>query len=273
MTEEPNNAGAPECGRLLRRAREGLGLSEDDVAEELRLSPFQIRALEEDDWEHLPGSTYARGYLRSYARLLNLDVDKLLAGATTQELEISPDARPTQGPRDEPEGGRAKRSSGGLVRAGVAVVALVAVLAAYLWQSEEASQFLSGLIGGPSNTGEDVAQPLYDDTGGNIVEDVEGLSTNAGGATGQGTLPEGWARVALEFQESSWVDLRDARGERLLYRSFQPGRRVATEGRPPFHLYLGNARAVEIEYAGRPIEPEIQPGRLFARFVLGAPDS
>ena len=254
MTEESNNAGAPECGRLLRRTREGLGLSEDDVAEELRLSPFQIRALEEDDWKHLPGSTYARGYLRSYARLLNLDPDKLLAGATTQEIEIPPDRRPPQGVRDEPVGGSADRSSGGSVRVWVAAVALIAALAGYLWQSEEDSEFLSGLIGGASDTGEYGTQRLD-------------------GATGQGTLPEGWARVALEFRESTWVDLRDARGERLLYRSFQPGRRVVTEGRPPFHLYLGNARGAEIEYAGRSIEPEIQPGRLFARFVLGAPES
>jgi cytoskeleton protein RodZ len=109
MTEEHESADIPECGRQLRRMREQLGLSIDDVAMELRLSGFQIQALEDDNWDQLPGTTYARGYLRSYARLLGLDGDQLLAGASTQEIEISrtepaiaarsPESRKTGGER------------------------------------------------------------------------------------------------------------------------------------------------------------------------------
>ena len=58
------------AGENLRSAREKYGLTLDDVAAELRLSAYQIRALEEDRYDDLPGETYVRGYLRAYSRLV-----------------------------------------------------------------------------------------------------------------------------------------------------------------------------------------------------------
>lgn len=65
-------------GKRLKKAREGLGLSAEDVAGELRLSVSQIKALERDDYTELPGATYVRGYLRSYARLVKIDEESVL---------------------------------------------------------------------------------------------------------------------------------------------------------------------------------------------------
>ena len=59
----------------LRAAREAAGLSLDEVAQQLKLAPRQVRALEEDDFGVLPGRTFVRGFVRNYARLLNLDAD------------------------------------------------------------------------------------------------------------------------------------------------------------------------------------------------------
>jgi cytoskeleton protein RodZ len=55
------------------------GLSLEQVAQQLKLAPRQVRALEEDDFAQLPGRTFARGFVRNYARLLNLDGEDLLA--------------------------------------------------------------------------------------------------------------------------------------------------------------------------------------------------
>lgn len=65
-------------GARLREARESMGLSVEDVAGELRLSVSQIKALEQDDYTELPGATYVRGYLRSYARLVKVDEEIVL---------------------------------------------------------------------------------------------------------------------------------------------------------------------------------------------------
>jgi cytoskeleton protein RodZ len=66
-------------GARLRLAREAAGLSLDQVAQQLKLAPRQVRALEDEDFAQLPGRTFARGFVRNYARLMNLDGDELLS--------------------------------------------------------------------------------------------------------------------------------------------------------------------------------------------------
>ena len=66
-------------GARLKAAREAAGLSLDQVAQQLKLAPRQVKALEDEDFARLPGRTFARGFVRNYARLLNLDGDDLLA--------------------------------------------------------------------------------------------------------------------------------------------------------------------------------------------------
>ena len=63
----------------LRAAREAAGMSVEQVAATLRLAPRQVVALEAGDWEALPGVAFVRGALRSYGRLVRVDVEALLA--------------------------------------------------------------------------------------------------------------------------------------------------------------------------------------------------
>ena len=86
---EPNES-AEElswAGQVLEQAREARNLSQRDVARQLHLPVNLIQALEENDLEALPAQIYLVGYLRNYARLLNLPVDKLMNEA---QLECQP---------------------------------------------------------------------------------------------------------------------------------------------------------------------------------------
>ena len=65
--------------RWLRMAREAAGLSIDAVAQQLKLAPRQVKALEDDDFAELPGRTFVRGFVRNYARLLRLDPEAVVA--------------------------------------------------------------------------------------------------------------------------------------------------------------------------------------------------
>ena len=62
----------PGPGEQLREAREAANLSIHEIAANLHLNSKTIRALEADDYENLPAPTFVRGYLRGYARLLDL---------------------------------------------------------------------------------------------------------------------------------------------------------------------------------------------------------
>ena len=66
-------------GAELKAAREGMDVSTREVADALNLPVNVIEALEADDFERLPPTVFTRGYLRSYARLLELSPESLLA--------------------------------------------------------------------------------------------------------------------------------------------------------------------------------------------------
>jgi cytoskeleton protein RodZ len=65
-------------GALLRSERENRGLSHEQLAQITRLRKRFLEALENEEWENLPPSVFVKGFIRSYAKALGLDEDKLL---------------------------------------------------------------------------------------------------------------------------------------------------------------------------------------------------
>ena len=73
-------------GQILRKCRESQQLSKKDVANSLKLGLHCIVALENDQYDQLPGNTYTRGYIRSYCGLLKIDPEVLL-----ERLQLEPE--------------------------------------------------------------------------------------------------------------------------------------------------------------------------------------
>ncbi len=85
-------------GLLLRKAREDQSRTREEAAHEINLRMDQLDALEHDQFERLPGDTFVRGYLRTYARWLHLDEDDVLAmyieqSGQSEEIALSKDLR------------------------------------------------------------------------------------------------------------------------------------------------------------------------------------
>lgn len=66
-------------GERLKRDRELRGVSRDEITAATRISPRFLEALENEQWERLPGGVFNRGFLRAVARFLGLDEDDLIA--------------------------------------------------------------------------------------------------------------------------------------------------------------------------------------------------
>ncbi|WP_434633564.1 helix-turn-helix domain-containing protein [Chromobacterium sp. CV08] len=76
---EHHDASAPGgIGARLRAAREEAGLGLGEVADRLKLSLRQLEAIERDDFAALPGATFVRGFVRNYARFLEVDPEPLM---------------------------------------------------------------------------------------------------------------------------------------------------------------------------------------------------
>jgi cytoskeletal protein RodZ len=82
---QDNNAGMPTVAEQLRGAREGQGLTIHQVAELTKIKSEHIRCLESGDYDTFSAPVYIRGFVRTYASLLKLEVPVIIA-ALEEEL-------------------------------------------------------------------------------------------------------------------------------------------------------------------------------------------
>jgi cytoskeletal protein RodZ len=67
-----------ELGQRLRNARQSQGISISQAATETRILQRYLEALEDGDYQYLPGDVYARGFIRNYALYLKIPVEELI---------------------------------------------------------------------------------------------------------------------------------------------------------------------------------------------------
>ncbi|WP_194286382.1 helix-turn-helix domain-containing protein [Rhodocyclus gracilis] len=115
-----------DVGGRLRSAREEKGLTLTEAAQSLKLSARQIAALESGDWSQLPGPTFVRGFLRNYARLLQIDIAPLLVALDAEQPVAPPPklALPPGAGGTLPQDGRPERRDTLVVLGGLALVVL-----------------------------------------------------------------------------------------------------------------------------------------------------
>lgn len=143
-------------GRRIRETRERLGISRERLAEQLRLHPKLVVALEEDRYDDISAPLFVRGYLRNVAKVLELDEKTLLAGYD-QFLSVE----------SAPELSRVSRqpdTSGFDLRVvqfgGIAIACVTLVLAVLWWQSRDRQPVLEGDVaaGMPADVADELAR-------------------------------------------------------------------------------------------------------------------
>ena len=65
-------------GALLCAARQSAGLSQKQVADQLHITVHYVRSIEQDAYEKLPGTIFAKGYIKRYAEILGMNADELV---------------------------------------------------------------------------------------------------------------------------------------------------------------------------------------------------
>ena len=145
-------AQAPTVGQALQALRLAKGWSLDEVSSRIKFSSRQIQALENEQWDKLPGGVSLRGLIRSYARLLGADATAIVASLEAQigpPPAPSPRTRPMAVPVHPHDDDRAGMSWGWLL----IILALLAALLAYaFWQGWLPADWLPGSWFSPANT-------------------------------------------------------------------------------------------------------------------------
>ena len=89
----------PGPGQRLRQARLRRGLDLTQVARDLRLTPERVKAIENEDYSRLPDVVFVVGYVKTYARLLDLDPEAL---GEAYRAALAPPARKASAPPAAP---------------------------------------------------------------------------------------------------------------------------------------------------------------------------
>ncbi|MFZ5810617.1 MAG: RodZ domain-containing protein [Thermodesulfobacteriota bacterium] len=123
-----------ELGALFKEERERRGLSQNDVIEKIKIGRSILVAIEEGEEGGLPHPVYAKGFIKNYAKLLDLDPDEI-GDAFARALGEIPESRITpQHELNEPVSSTRGFAPGGRVfRYFLGAVLLLAVAVGVLW--------------------------------------------------------------------------------------------------------------------------------------------
>lgn len=265
------------CGTRLRQAREAAGLTLEDVGQRLRMPVQVVKSLEQEQWQKLGAPVFVRGQLRSYARLLGVDVSELL-----EQAQVGPVVPPTLVSHTHTP--RARRIAENLGRR-VLYVGITAVLAVPVWFATRGH--FDGTSPSPNTASLDVipaavpvtpagpgsaaaapaevaAAPVVKPTATPYVASLAPVPRAA---------PAAAANLDMQFSGDSWVDIASPDGgsvEKALIkagetRSFTPGQ-VA-------RVTLGNASAVQVQQNGAIVDLTPYQRANVARFQVSSEGS
>jgi cytoskeleton protein RodZ len=269
---------AAGCGARLRQAREAAGLTLEAVGQQLRMPVQVVKSLEEEQWQRLGAPVFVRGQLRSYARLLKVDIGDVL-----EQAHIGPIVPPqlvshTHTPR-------ARRIAESLGRR-VLYVGITAVLAVPVWFATRGH--FDGTANTPNTASLDVIPAAVPVAGGDTptapapatAESAKPSAPSAPYLASLTPVPRPAAApvavgggLTLQFNGDSWIDITAPDGttvEKALLksgetRSFAPGQ-VA-------RMVLGNASAVEVQQGGTIVDLSPYQRANVARFTVSSDGS
>jgi transcriptional regulator with XRE-family HTH domain len=222
-----------EIGETLRQARMRARIDVSEIEAKTKIRAKYLRALENEEWGLLPGQTFVKSFLRTYAQALGLDAKALLeeyrlSHETPNESALEPIVSSPQRSRSRAPGGG--RSPSGPSRAYIALVGVVVLVIALL---------IVGLLGGGGKS----------KSGARTSSGASSASTHKGtlshrrtsATSGSGALP---AFVTLSLQPSArvYVCLIGDNGRKLIPGvELQPGATTPTYRARRFSITLGNA--------------------------------
>jgi cytoskeleton protein RodZ len=111
-------------GTILRQARNRRKVELSEVEAATRIRFRFLRAIEDEEWDVLPGGVYTRGFIRTYASFLGLDGDRLV-GEYRESVE--PWHRSADAPQSQPDGASGANGPRSVALAALVVVAVIAV--------------------------------------------------------------------------------------------------------------------------------------------------
>ncbi|MDO5686338.1 MAG: DUF4115 domain-containing protein [Neisseria sp.] len=266
MSETPSKVTVEEwqqqIGVGLSAAREIKKLSLAQVAEYLKLRVNQIKAIENGNWSNLPAAVFARGFIRKYAALLEIEndilpmLDKALPPTSVQMQKNLVPSQSKEEVRRKPIPTWLK----------VLVPVVLAVLGVVWWQShslerskqqDEALLVQDTLPSTPEiNHGNVLVVPLPEAQASETVASETAVSGTALSSTAVSeAAPVVTDNVlTINARYRTYLSVSDADGATLINQLVPGGSQQQLTGKPPYQIRIGYALGSTVEFNGTSYE-------------------
>ncbi|MBT9431874.1 cytoskeleton protein RodZ [Candidatus Sodalis endolongispinus] len=289
-TEALQDQASTTTGGRLRQARENMGLSQQAVAERLCLKVSTVRDIEDDHVNPNLASTFLRGYIRSYARLVHISEEELTPMMAKQASIKASKVAPMQ---SFSLGKTRKKRDGWLMGfTWLILFVVIGLTGAWWWQNHQAQQqdianmadqSSAQLSRGDDATSvplgdgaDDVGQPPADQPAdadaGAPAAAPSSSPASAAPAVVSPSAPQGAAAptapaapetsaadadgnaLVMNFTGDCWLEVFDAGGKKLFSGTQHSGGRLNLTGQAPYKLKIGAPAAVQVQYQGKPVD-------------------
>ncbi|SHE42475.1 helix-turn-helix domain-containing protein [Desulforamulus putei] len=237
-------------GEVLRNARIKKGYSFEYLEEATKIRAKYLEALENENFDVLPGQVYARAFLRTYAKFLDLDSEQIMNELSQMNNEAPSPKIETEHHDPGPSATGSKKWR--YAAAGLAIIALLAFNALYHIgdKPEDNKPELP-------NT---VQQPPANNANNNAAPNNPPNNTPPE-ATQPPRQVEG-VRVVLKVTDSqSWMQIV-ADGKTVFSGMVNPGETKDFQADEKIYLHVGNAGAVEVNVNGKDLGRLGEPGKV-----------
>lgn len=246
-------------GSLLKLERERRELSEKVVADQLHITMHYVRSIEADRYDKLPGTVFARGYIKSYALLLELEPKELIA-LFDSLIEEKDEARQEVTRRIEARRQKDRNLPW-------LIVSLIAFILGFtgLWAFNhffvvfDEGSYLSGQQ--RNNAMAELSDPVVSGIDPDFERNQSILPVPGGGDEAGVQIEEhitlmatGTDVLQIRFSGESWIEVSDD-SEFPPYRDIRAaGHILQITGNAPFNVLLGDAPYASIKLNGIPVD-------------------
>jgi cytoskeleton protein RodZ len=259
-------------GENLRREREMRGVSLQEISSATKISVRFLQALEDEQFDRIPGGVFTRGFIRAYAKYLGLDEDQVLAEyrltvPSSAEFDLS---RLTMGKPDT----RSNRARG---PAGALLLAAVLLGGGYFLHrySRRASEPqvspvpvaapASNPAGGPSSNSSSLpvaeptkveSAPVPEASGSGQAQQASAQAAAAGieETPSTASLPVDGLILQIAATEQAWVAI-EADHKTVLQRVLDVGEVRSVRARESVDVTTGNALGIVLTLNGETLQP------------------
>ncbi|PTO63940.1 cytoskeleton protein RodZ [Vibrio splendidus] len=297
-------APAIEAGTLLKNKRESLGLTQKQISDRLKLRVTLIQQIEENQFESDQVATFMRGYIRSYAKYVNLDEKVVLnalhhsGDAQHQEQEMLSFSRKT----------KTEKHNSRIMLLTWSIFAVIVGISSLWWLQNQQQDTLSQSLANTESSEELVVEESLDPelTSLEVIEAEQNTETSpvtensdelteVSSAEDSVTLdpvevleeapeaadvasvtaePETVApeavvnELVMQFSSDCWIQVKDASGKTLSTGIKKAGQTLNLSGTAPYKVILGAPEGVSMTFASEPVDLSGYTSGKVARITL-----